>query len=166
MFRCGKEVVAILPIDLTWACHEIDLTSGHECKKYKIYKLHELFTSSSSKSLKTLGSELWQDVKLAKLHFEVTSLNVTWRPDLIWPGVNILHKMRKGWINSYAKLGGASRRRFSAICEKMMGAHMCPPPPGRARVKEKLRIKDRSYHFSTNIGLKCMHAGNEHEYNY
>ena len=42
--------------------------------------------------------------------------------------------MRKGWMNSYAKFGGAARRRFSAICEKPMGAHMCPP--GRARVKK------------------------------
>ena len=76
---------------LTWACHEIDLTSGHEYKKSKIYKLHELLTSSTSKSLKTLGSELWlwQGVKVAKLRFEVTSLNVTWRPDLIWPGVKM-----------------------------------------------------------------------------
>ena len=40
MFRCGKEVDEILPIDLTWAGHEIDLTSGHEYKKSKIYKLH------------------------------------------------------------------------------------------------------------------------------
>ena len=70
---------------LTWACHEIDLTSGHEYKKYKIYKLHELLTSSTSESLKTLGSELWlwQGVKVAKLRFEVTSLDVTWRSDLI-----------------------------------------------------------------------------------
>ena len=56
MFRCGKEVVEISPIDLTWAGHEIDLTSGHEYKKYKIHKLLELLTSSTSKSLKTLGS--------------------------------------------------------------------------------------------------------------
>ena len=68
-------------------------------------------------------------------------------------------------MNSYAKFGGAARRRFSAICEKPMGTHIYVPP-GRARVKENFRIKDRSYHFSTNIGLKCMHAGNEHEYNY
>ena len=33
MFRCEKEVVEILPIDLTWAGHEIDLTSGREYKK-------------------------------------------------------------------------------------------------------------------------------------
>ena len=79
MFRCRKEVVEILPIDLTWAGHEIDLTSGHEYQKSKIYKLYELLTSSSSKSLKTLSSELWlwQDAKLAKLRFEVTSLNMT-----------------------------------------------------------------------------------------
>ena len=46
----------MLPIDLTWAGHEIDLTSGREYKKSKIYKLLELLTSSTSKSLKTLGS--------------------------------------------------------------------------------------------------------------
>ena len=56
MFWCEKEVVEILPIDLTWAGHEIDLTSGHEYKKSEIYKLLELLTSSTSKSLKTLGS--------------------------------------------------------------------------------------------------------------
>ena len=56
MFRCEKEVVEILPIDLTWAGHEIDLTSSHEYKKSKIYKLLELLTSSTSKSFKTLGS--------------------------------------------------------------------------------------------------------------
>ena len=37
MFRCGKEVVEILPIDLTWAGHEIDMTSGHEYKKNPRY---------------------------------------------------------------------------------------------------------------------------------
>ena len=56
MFWCEKEVVEILPIDLTWAGHKIDLTSGHEYKKSKIYKLLELVTSSTSKSLTTLGS--------------------------------------------------------------------------------------------------------------
>ena len=56
MFRCEKEVVEILPIDLTWAGHEIDLTSGQEYKKSMIYKLLELLTSSTSKSFKTLGS--------------------------------------------------------------------------------------------------------------
>ena len=56
MFRCETDLVEILPIDLTWAGHEIDLTSGHEYKKSKIYKLLELLTSSTSKNLKTLGS--------------------------------------------------------------------------------------------------------------
>ena len=78
------------------------VTSGHEYEKSKTYKLCELLTSSSSTSLKTLGSELWlwQDGKLAKLRFEVTSLNVTWRPDLTWPGPKFLHKMRKRWVNT------------------------------------------------------------------
>ena len=56
MFWCEKEVVEILPIDLTWAGHEIDLTSGHEYQKSEINKLLELLTSLTSKSLKTLGS--------------------------------------------------------------------------------------------------------------
>ena len=56
MFWCEKEVVEILLIDLAWAGHEIDLTSGHEYQKSEIYKLLELLTSSTSKSLKTLGS--------------------------------------------------------------------------------------------------------------
>ena len=39
-------------------------------------------------------------------------------------------------MNSYAKFGGAARRRFSAICEKPLGGgHLCAPP-GRARVKD------------------------------
>ena len=42
--------------------------------------------------------------------------------------------MRKGWMNSYAKFGGAAHRHFSAICEKPMGGTYVPP--GRARVKE------------------------------
>ena len=56
MFLCGKEVVEISLIDLTWEGHEIDLNSGHEYKKSKIYNLFELLTSSTSKSLKTLGT--------------------------------------------------------------------------------------------------------------
>ena len=69
----------------TWAGHEIGLTSGHEFKKSKINKLLELLTSSTSKSLNALGLELWlwHGVKVAKLRFEVTPLNVTWRSDLI-----------------------------------------------------------------------------------
>ena len=50
MFWCEKEVVEMLPIDLTWAGHEIDLTSVHEYQKSEIYKLLELLTSSTSKS--------------------------------------------------------------------------------------------------------------------
>ena len=79
-----------------WAGHEIDLTSGHKYKNSKINKLYELLTSSSSKSLKILDSELWlwRDVKHTKLRFEVMSLNVIWRPDLIQES-EFLHEMRK-----------------------------------------------------------------------
>ena len=102
-------------------------------KQSKIYNLYELLTSSSSKSLKTLGSELWlwQDAKLAKLRFEVTSLNVTWMPDLMLSGVFFLHRMRKEWMNSYDKFFGAARRRFSAICEKPIGGAYNVPPAVR-----------------------------------
>ena len=42
--------------------------------------------------------------------------------------------MRKKWMNSYAKFGGATRRHVSAICEKPMGGGTYVSPPGRARV--------------------------------
>ena len=66
--------------------------------------------------------------------------HLTWPGDLTWYdlGPKFLHKMRKGWMNSYANFRGAARRHFSAICEKPMGgeAHMCAP--GRARVNRRL----------------------------
>ena len=40
-------------------------------------------------------------------------------------------------MNSYAKFGGAARRRVSAICEKPMGGHICAPPAVRG-LKEYL----------------------------
>ena len=67
--------------------------------------------------------------------------HLTWPRDLTWYdlGPKFLHNMRKGWLNSYAKFGGAARRHFSAICEKPMGGgHICAPP-GRARVNVKSR---------------------------
>ena len=130
-----KRQLKICPLT-TWAVHEIDLTSGHEYKKSKIYKLLELLTLSTSKSLKTLGSELWlwKGVKL---------LNCVWRwrhltrpGDLTWCdlGSRFLHKMCKGWTNSYAKFGDAARHHFPAICEKPMGGgDICAP--GCARIK-------------------------------
>ena len=58
---------------------------------------------------------------------------LTWPGDLTWYdlGTTFLHKMRKRWMNSFEKFGGAARRRFPTICEKPMGggAHMCPPRP-------------------------------------
>ena len=42
--------------------------------------------------------------------------------------------MRKGWMNSYAKFGGAAHRHFPAICEKTDGGQYVPP--GRARVTQ------------------------------
>ena len=52
--------------------------------------------------------------------------------------------MRKGWMNGYAKFGGAARRAFSAICEKPMegGTYV---PPGRARVNVALCVCEEHY---------------------
>ena len=139
MFRCGKEVVEILPIDLTWAGHEIDLTSGHEYKKSKINKLLELLTSSTSKSLKTLGSELWlwQDVKAAKLRFEVTSL--TWSGDLTWYDLGYFffytRCTKDEWI-AMLNLAALRDAIFPLSAKNRWGAHMCLP--GRARVNSIL----------------------------
>ena len=56
--------------------------------------------------------------------------HLTWPGDLTWYdlGSKFLHKMRKGWMNSYAKFGGAARCHFPAICDKPMGTHMFPRP--------------------------------------
>ena len=55
--------------------------------------------------------------------------HLTWPVDLTWYDLGkIFTKMRKIWVNSYAKIGGAAHRRYYATCEKPMGggAHMCP----------------------------------------
>ena len=44
------------------------------------------------------------------------------------------------WLNSYGKFGGATRRRFFAICEKPEGGGADNRPPGRARVKTPLGV--------------------------
>ena len=146
MFRCGKKVVEILPIDLRWAGHETDLTSGHEYKKIQIYnKLYELLTSSRSKVWKhwvqTCGCGRMSNLINLVLRWR----HLTWPGGLTWYdlGWKFLHKMRKRWMNSYAKFGGTACRRDSAICEKPMGgAHMCPPP--RARVKQMWAVTLRT----------------------
>ena len=48
--------------------------------------------------------------------------------------------MRKGWMNSYAKFGGAARRHFSAISEKPMGGHICAPPAVRGLKAKQIHI--------------------------
>ena len=47
------------------------------------------------------------------------------------------------WLNSYSKFGGATRHRFSAICEKPEGGGRITAP-GRARVKIVSEAKDTS----------------------
>ena len=48
--------------------------------------------------------------------------------------------MRKGWMNSYAKFGGAARRHFSAICEKPMGGTYVPPPAVRGLTRARVAV--------------------------
>ena len=74
---------------------------------------------------------LWHDVKLRKTQLEVRSLNVTWRRDL--SDHRFYGNVSNCWLNSYGKFGGATRRRFFAICEKPEGGCDIRPPPGRAR---------------------------------
>ena len=40
------------------------------------------------------------------------------------------------WLNSYGKFGGATRRRFLAICEKPYGGGVEINPPAGARVND------------------------------
>ena len=113
MFWGEKEVVEILPIDLTWAGHEMTWPQVTN----QIYKLLELL-SSTSKSLKTLGSNCGRVSKLLNC---VRWRHSTWPGDLTYNlGPKFLHKMRKGW---YTKFGGACRHFF---------CYRDYDPPGRA----------------------------------
>ena len=74
---------------------------------------------------------------------------LTWPVDLTFGdlGLKFVHKMRKGWMNSYAKFGGAARRHFPAICEKPMGegTYMCPPPPPPRPCADSVVLADHGY---------------------
>ena len=58
-------------------------------------------------------------------------------------------------MNSYAKFGGAARRRFSrAICEKPMGGTYVPPPAVRGLRLIDLLL-DKFYNTKNNIFFYC-----------
>ena len=93
----------------------------------------------SNASFKEFGSLvcLWQDVKLQrKTQLEVGSLNATWSRDLWGHRVIVFFgNVSNRWLNSYDKFGGATRRPFFAICEKLYGGGgWNQPPPAGARV--------------------------------
>ena len=48
-------------------------------------------------------------------------------------GSSFFRNVSNCWLNSYGKFGGATRRRFFAICEKPQGGGLksTPPPPVR-----------------------------------
>ena len=52
------------------------------------------------------------------MQLEVRSFNVTWRRDLWGHRVIVFVNVSNCWLNSYGKVGGATRRRFFVICEK------------------------------------------------
>ena len=62
--------------------------------------------------------------------------------------------MSNCWLNSYGKFGGATRRRFFAICEKPQGGMKSTPPPpvrglrsiatSRSKVGSKVKVWSRS----------------------
>ena len=69
-----------------------------------------------------------------------TSKNATWGQvtycDLVtWPlgssGRRFFRNVSNCWQNSYGKFGGATRRRFFAICEKPGGVEINPPAGAR-----------------------------------
>ena len=43
------------------------------------------------------------------------------------------------WLNSYGKIGGATRRRFFAICEKPEGGLIFAPPPAVRGLRQSRR---------------------------
>ena len=105
-------------------------------------------------SFKEFGSLvcLWHDVKLRKTQLEVRSLTATWSRDLWGQRVVVFFRnVSNCWLNSYGKFGGATRRRFYAICEKPYGGVEINPPPAGARVKSSspthmmLGRKDRRF---------------------
>ena len=60
------------------------------------------------------------------------------------------------WLNSYGKFGGATRRRFFAICEKPEGGWYPPPPPPAVR---GLTLK-LYYSLGKLLFLKTCHENN------
>ena len=46
-------------------------------------------------------------------------------------GSSFFENVSNCWLNSYGKLGGATRRRFLAICEKTLRGLKSTPPPVR-----------------------------------
>ena len=69
-----------------------------------------------------------------KRNFEVRSLTATWSRELWGHRVVVfIRNVSNCWLNSYGKFGGATRRRFFAICEKPYGGGgvKSTPPPVR-----------------------------------
>ena len=116
-------------------------------------------------SFKEFGSLvcLWQDVKLRKTQLEVGSHNATWSRDLWGHRVIVFFgNVSNCWLNSYGKFGGATRRRFFAICEKPYGGgvEINPPPPPVRGLRARLRNNGSARYPPTSLlgCCICVHA--------
>ena len=98
-----------------------------------------------------------------------TSKNATWGQvtycDLVtWPlgssGRRFFRNVSNCWLNSYGKFGGATRRRFFAICEKPQGGGGWnqPPPPVRGLTKT---LKTSIFYYHVNLLYQLYHTTSE-----
>ena len=69
----------------------------------------------------------------------MTSLNVTWIPDLIWPGAKIFYARcaKDEWI-AMPNVAALHAAIFLLSAKNRWGAHMCPPPPAVRGLKPSL----------------------------
>ena len=71
----------------------------------------------------------------------MTSLNVTWRPDLKWPGVKIFTQDAQRINEQLCQIWRRCAPPFFCYPRKTDGGHICAPP-GRARVKAPILTFD------------------------
>ena len=131
MFRCGKEVVEILPIDLTWTGHEIDLTSGHEYKKSEINKLPKYWPHQLLKVWKHWDQNCGCGRVTKLLNCVLKSRHLTWPGDLTWYDLG-----SKFFYTRCAKDEWIAMRNFAALraavfryLRKTDGGTYVPPRP-------------------------------------
>ena len=132
---CILEVLNFFTIDLSWGGHEIDMTSGQRYKKLKYTNCRHLYPYCTMRVSKS--SDHWCALGTMS-NFEKRNLRSGHliRPGHVTFGVSgssFFGNVSNCLLNSSGKFGGATRRRFLAICEKPYGGLKSTPPAG-ARV--------------------------------